>query len=161
MRIELALEELSMLGLYLEKKPNPSLLMYHEKPKYRSRMPPVKKSYMSVMECVMECREHLSSDEDSLFIGSIDGNFESDEGRGRQEEEGKELNLLHCTYFLWKIQLYISPFSLYSRACKLCHLQHQNSISRAIQHSLIDERSLLRRYTYYLVYDFIMSLSAR
>lgn len=32
------------------------------------------------MEGIMECREHLTSDENSFFVGSVDGDFESDEG---------------------------------------------------------------------------------
>ncbi len=82
--IELTLEELSMLGLHLEKKPNPSVLMDHEKPKNRSLVPPVEKPNMPIMERIMERREHLTSDKDSLLVRTIYSNFESDEGRGRQ-----------------------------------------------------------------------------
>jgi hypothetical protein len=82
--IELTLEELSMLGLHLEKKPNPSVLMDYEKPKNRSLVPPVEKPNMPIMERIMERREHLTSDKDSLLVRTIYSNFESDEGRGRQ-----------------------------------------------------------------------------
>lgn len=47
-------------------------------------MLPVKNTNMSIMEGIMECREHLTSDENSFFIGSIDSNFESDEWREGQ-----------------------------------------------------------------------------
>jgi hypothetical protein len=73
-----------MLGLHLEKKSNSPTLIDDEKPKYRRAMSPVKKSYMSIMERVMQCREHLTSNENSLFIGSIDSDFEGDERRGGQ-----------------------------------------------------------------------------
>jgi hypothetical protein len=82
--IELALEELPMLRLYLEKKANPSRDMDHEKPKNRSLVSPVKKSNMAIMERIMEGREHLTRDKNSLFIGSIDSDFEGDEWGVRQ-----------------------------------------------------------------------------
>jgi hypothetical protein len=53
-RIELALEELPMLRLHLEKEANPSRDMDHEKPKNRSLVSPVEKPNMPIMERIME-----------------------------------------------------------------------------------------------------------
>ncbi len=81
-----------MLGLHLEKKSNPSVLMDHEKSKYWSLVPPVKEPNMSIMEGIMQGREHLTSNENSLFIGSIDSDFEGDDLMRRQGKKTKAKN---------------------------------------------------------------------
>ncbi len=82
------------------------------------------------MEGIMEGREHLTSNENSLFIGSIDSDFEGDDLMRRQEKKTKAKNWVYCMYFPEKIQLYISPFSLYFRACRSPHLSHLHSLSQ-------------------------------
>jgi hypothetical protein len=105
--IELALEELPMLRLHLEKEANPSRDMDHEKPKNRSLVSPVEKSNMSIMERIMKGWEHLASDEDSLLVRTIYSNFEGDEWGVRQRRKTKTKNRIYCMYFSEKIQLYI------------------------------------------------------
>ena len=73
-----------MLGLCLEEEPDTPILVDNKKPENRCPVPPMKKPNMSVMECIMERREHLTRNKYSLFVSSVDGNFESDEGGVRQ-----------------------------------------------------------------------------
>lgn len=79
--VELALQKTFIVFFSLEEESNLSSDIENIKWIMGRLLPTMETTPFWAMECIMECCEHFSSDENSLFIRAINGNLESDERR--------------------------------------------------------------------------------